>query len=228
MPAQDIPQVSVTLDSVVTEVASNGDCTYQLTLTDANISASKSLPPDAAKQFQTQFATVKGTTATAKTSNHAINQSLVLNLPPDKADPKTAEGVNEAFAFISTALPEEAVGAGAKWDYHFKSKMKDVKLDATIHYELKSIDGDQVKLSTVFNQNLSNQKIQNPMMPGMAMDLSKLIIGGNCAINLDLTKALPATVDLGVNVQMAMNMGTPQQKQTMDMKAKLQLGLAAK
>lgn len=226
MPPQDSPEVSLTLNSVVKDVSTNGDCTYQVTLADGSISATTNLPPDMMKEFQSQLAAIRGTTGIARTSSRAINLSLAMNLPPG-TDPDTGEILNEVFAIISTALPEEPVGPGAQWDFHYKPKMKDMKFDETVRYTLDSVDGGQIKLHTTFNQNLANQKFDNPMMPGMKMDLSKLAVTGDCAILLDLTKTLPVSAKLHLNIQVAMNMGTPQQRQTMEMTAKLQLGIAS-
>ncbi len=107
-------------------------------------------------------------------------------------------------------------------------KSQGMTIDQTATYELVSIEGERVTASSTIAQSAANQKIQNPVMPALKLDLTKMTGNGNGKITLDLSQLLPqeATVELHSESSMAMNAGD--QKQTMTLKTEMNVRLEAK
>ena len=95
-------------------------------------------------------------------------------------------------------------------------------------YELVSVEGDRLNLRIKINQSAGKQKVENPTMPGLQIDLEKMSGNGAGHMTLDLSHVLPpeGTIDLHSEFSMAMDMGG--QKQAMGMKTDLNLQFESK
>ena len=91
-----------------------------------------------------------------------------------------------------------------------------------------AIEGDRITLRTTLTQNAANQKIQNPAMPGLKVDLNKMTGAGTGSSTYDLTHILPVTGKLDENIGINMGMNVGQQKQAMDMKMDVSVTLESK
>ena len=103
-----------------------------------------------------------------------------------------------------------------------------MNIDQTITCELVSVDGDVLNLHSTLTQNAANQKISNPAMPGLKIDLSKMTGNGTITTVLDLGKLMPQTATVDEKTEVAMGMNIGQQKQTMDMKMNINVAIEAK
>jgi len=213
MPATDLPSMIMSMDVAVKDIA-----------------AGTNTLPAVATAMKTALASINGMTGTGKMSSCGIVKSVEMK-PPATAAPQisqTLDQMKDSFSSSATPLPEEAVGPGAKWEYKTRLKSQGMNIDQTITCELVSIDGDVLTLHSTLVQNAANQKISNPAMPGLKMDLTKMTGNGTIASTLNLGKLMPqsATVDSKTEVAMAMNVG--QQKQAMDMKMNIHVAIEAK
>jgi len=136
--------------------------------------------------------------------------------------------MKDSFSSSSTPLPEEAVGPGAKWEYKTRLKSQGMAIDQTVDFELVSADGDHVNLRSTITQSAANQKISNPAMPTMKMDLTKMSGNGGGTSTLDLGKLMPVSGTLAEKTEMVMGMNVGQQKQTMDMKMDINVSIESK
>src|ERR1035437_4195643 len=88
-------------------------------------------------------------------------------------------------------LPEEAVGPGAKWEVKMPIKTQGMTIDQTVTYEVASLEGERLTTKSTVVQHAANQKIQNPAMAGLKMDLTKMIGNGTGESTSDLAPTLP-------------------------------------
>jgi hypothetical protein len=150
---------------------------------------------------------------------------------PAGSDPQLRQVVDQmrdSFARLSVPLPEEAVGPGARWEVKMPLKSQGMTIDQTTAYQLVSIEGDRVTVKDTVEQRASNQKIQNPAMPGLVLDLTKMAGKGSDDMVLDLTRLMPRerTSTLVSEVVMEMNVGG--QKNTMTVKTAMDLRFEGK
>jgi len=101
------------------------------------------------------------------------------------------EQMKETMSRVASPLPEEAVGPGAKWEIKMPIKSQGMTLNQTATFQLASIEGEQAAAKTSVTQTASNQKIQNPMMPGTKVDLIKLNGNGTGELKFELTQLVP-------------------------------------
>ena len=230
MPAMDIPATQMTMTVEVKSISADGEVTYGVTFSAATVAAAPNAMPGMVEAMQAALAGMQGATATGRISSKGIIQGFDVNLPPG-ASPQlkqTMDQMKDSFSSSSTALPAEAVGPGARWEYRTKLKSQGITIDQTVDYQLVSVAGDQLTLQSTLQQNAANQKIESPAMPGMKIDLVKMTGTGNGNSTFDLSHVMPtaATMDEAIEMATSVNMGP--QPQSMDMKMKVNLTFESK
>jgi len=230
-PAMKIPAMKMTVDMTVKSVSPDGDITYEMVLSDASVADDPDVMPQVAEAMKSAFANVKGTSGTGTKSNRGFSKGTEMKAPAD-ATPQVRQAMDqmkEAFSNLAAPLPEEAVGPGAKWEVKMLLQSQGMMIEQTAIYQLVSIEGERLTAKSTISQSASNQKIENPAIPGgMKLDLTKMAGNGTGEVTFDLAKLLPpeATMHLHSEVSMGMDMGG--QKQPMNMKTELNMRLEAK
>lgn len=227
-----LPSTSATLDIpveiTVKEVSSKGDISYEVALGDTSAAeAPAGGAPPAAKAQKSPVGGIKGLSATGTISSHGYSKGFDFKAPPG-ADPQTRmllDLLKDVFIQLVTPLPEEAVGRGAKWEVKAPVESHKIKIDQTANYELVSVEGETYKTKSTSTQRASNQKIDNPIMPGMQVDLTKWTAKGTNEFGLDATKLMPSsgTMELHSEMGMGLNMGVPGQGINMKMDVSLHI-----
>ena len=107
-------------------------------------------------------------------------------------------------------------------------KSQGMMIDQTSTSELVSIEGERLTTKGTVTQRASNQKIESPAMPGLKLDLIKMVGNGTGESTFELGKLLPSTgtTDLHTETDMAMDMGG--QKQPISTKLDLNVRLESK
>jgi hypothetical protein len=230
MPSVNIPAMVMTMTVEVKDIAANGDIAYEMVFDDATVAADTNAQPMVIAAMKSSLASLKGLTGTGRMSAHGVVKAMQMKLPPT-ADPQlsqTMDQMKESFSSSSIPLPEEAVGPGAKWEYRIKLKSQGMTIDQLATYELVSVDGDRLTLRSTITQNAANQKIENPAMPGIKVDLDKMTGNGTGDSSFDLGHIMPQSGSLAENMEIIMGMNLGQKKQTMDMKMDMNVTIEAK
>jgi len=173
---------------------------------------------------------LKGLTGTGLTSNRGVNKGTEINLPAG-ADPQVRQAMDQmkdSFANLSSPLPEEAIGAGAKWEVTMQLKSQGMRIDQTTTYELVSLKDDNLNTKVSINQTAPKQKVQSPAMPDMKLDLLKMSGTGTGELSVNLGQLLPASGAITSHTDLQMGVGASAQQQTMSMKMDIDLHLEAK
>ena len=225
-----MPAMKLDLEVTVKEVSTAGDITYETAFGNMSVVDEPGVNPQLAEAMKSSLGNVSGLSGTGVMSSRGGGTKADLKLPPG-ADPQMGqvmEQVNDAFAAFRTQLPEEAVGPGARWEVKQVYKSQGMAINQTATYELASLEGDVLTLKSSVTQGAANQKVQNPAMPGLKMDLTKMTGSGTGTITLNLAQVLPteATMDSKSDVALAVDMGG--QKQSMNMKLDMKLRLESK
>lgn len=227
-----LPTMKLVMDTTVKDVASNGDITYEIVTTDASVTEEPDVIAQVAEAMKNAVGGMKGVGGTGTMSSRGINKGTDIKVP-EGADPQVKQFVDqmkETMSRVASPLPEEAVGAGAKWETKMPVKSQGMTLNQAATFELVSIEGDRCAAKTTVTQTASNQKIQNPMMPGTKVDLTKLTGNGTGEVKFDLGQILPQEAKVEFRQEMATSTTAvnSSQKQTMEMKMDLNLHIQAK
>jgi hypothetical protein len=225
-PAMKLPAIKLTLETTVKEVGENGDITYEMVISDAGISDEPGVTPELAEAMKSAFVGIKGLSGTGTTSSRGVSKGVEFKAPAD-SNPQTRQFVDQMKEFytqLAVPMPEEAIGAGAKWEVKMPIKTQGMTIDQTANYEVVSLEGESLTTKDIIAQQAANQKIQNPAMAGMKVDLTKMTGKGTGQRTFALANLLP-TAGTGVvhtEASMAMNMGGQKQAMTMKMDVDVQ------
>jgi len=195
-------------------VDADGQSVYPLDI-DAAQSSNKiqeyGAAPMVAEAIKTAFSGVKGMSGSGTISSRGFSKGFEFKAPSD-SNPQARQIVDQmkgAFNELSAVLPEEAVGTGAKWEVKAPVQSHSIKIDQTANYELVSVEGETYKTKSTSTQRASNQKIDNPIMPGMKVDLTKWSGKSGSELGLDAGKLMPSlgTMEIHSEIGMGFNMG---------------------
>jgi hypothetical protein len=229
-PPVKLPLMKLAMDLTVKDVASNGDITYEIVVSDAGIVEDPEVIAQVAEAMKNALNGMKGLGGKGVITSRGINKGTDIKAP-EGADPQVAQFVDqmkETMSRVASPLPEESVGAGAKWEVTMPIKSQGMTFNQKATYELASLDGDRAAVKTTVTQSAANQKIQNPMMPGAKVDLSKMTGNGTGEVSLDLTQILPPEASVEYHQDMSMSISNAGQKQSMVMKMDLTLHIESK
>jgi hypothetical protein len=234
MPEQSIklPAMKLVMDTTVKDVASNGDITYDIVTRDASVIEDPDVIAQVAEVMKNAAGGMKGIGGQGIVSSRGISKGTDIKAP-EGADPQVTqfvEQMKEIMSRVASPLPEEPVGAGAKWEIKMPIKSQGMNLNQTATYQLVSVDGDRGAAKTSVTQTASNQKIPNPMMPGTKVDLTRLTGNGTGEVSFDLAQLLPpeASVDFHQDMTTTMTTSDSSQKQTTTTKIDLKLHIESK
>jgi len=229
-PAMKLPAITMTLDATVKEVSDNGDITCELVMSDISVSDEPGGTPEVAEAMKAAFAGVKGISGTGTVSSRGFSQGVEFKAPAG-SNPQTRQFVDQMNEFLTqlvAPLPEEAVGPGAKWEVKMPIKTQGMTIGQTTTCELVSLEGERLTTKSTVTQHAANQKVENPAMPGMKMDLSKMVGNGTGQHTSDLAHLLPAAGTGNVHSETSMSMSMGGQKQAISMKMDVNLRFEAK
>ena len=228
--AMKLPAITMNMDVTVKDVSDKGDITYELVMGDTTVADDPGGAPQVAELMKAALGGAKGMSGTGTVSSRGLAKGMVFKVPPG-ADAQTRQlmdQMRDSFSSVAAPLPEEAVGPGARWEARMPIKSQGMTIDQTATCELVSIDGERVTTKRTITQRAANQKIENPAMPGLKVDLIKMTGTGTGESTFDLGKLLPSagTSDLHSDTDMAMDMGG--QKQAISTKLDLNVRLETK
>jgi hypothetical protein len=219
--AMNIPAVTMPMDVTVQSVAANGDISYQAVMGEPGIVDEPGTLPQVAQAMKAGIAKIKGLTSTGVISNRGVSKKVDVKAPAD-ADPQlrqSVEQMREGMSNLAVPAPEEAVGAGAKWEVKMPVKSQGISIEQTADYQLASVAGDHVSATFTVTQNAANQKIQNPAMGGMQINLIQMTGNATGSVTADLSKlvALQGTMNMHIDMNSQMTMGAKTQPMNMKM-----------
>lgn len=222
MPEQTVkmPAVSLVGEISIKNISSNGDVAYQVVISEVEVAAEASLPAEAVESVKSKFAAMKGLVVEGLITDRyqvKTNKAVI----PSGADAMTREnleGMDDAFTNTKFILPDEAVGVGAKWEVKQKAKKEGVSLDETIRHELTSIDGELLIVTSTISQSAANQKISNPFVPTMKVEMTAMTGRATEVITMSLNKILPEKATSDESNEMKMNIPKGAKKQAMTMR----------
>jgi hypothetical protein len=218
MPAMKLPPIKFNMELAVKSAPENADITYEISILEASVGEEPGAMPQMVEMLKTAMEGFKGLTGTGVMSNRGQNKELSFK-SPDDADAQfrqLVEQVKEILTYVLVQLPEEPVGVGAKWEVKRPVKAQGITMNQTDQYELTAVEGDRLTLKNVITQSASNQTMENPAMPGMKMNLSKLTGSGTAELVLDLLQITSGSGTIDARSETTVSMGD--QKQTMTIK----------
>lgn len=222
-----LPVMKMVMDSTVQSVSAEGDITYEIVMKEASIADGADASADVLNAMKGPLSTMKGMSGTGTITTQGVVKSSNVNLPGggNPQSRQALEQMKELFSRLAIPFPDQPVGPGAKWELKAPIKSQGMTIEETSSYELVSIDGDRVTTKATMNQKAAKQKIENPAMPGVKLDLTKMSGTGMRELTQDLGKLLPVSGTVASVSDMAFGIDLGGQPQTMSMKLDMNLKL---
>jgi hypothetical protein len=225
-----LPAMNMTMEFTVKSVSPNGDISYESTTKDATVAEDADTMPQIAEAMKASINTLKGVSGSSTISARGINLRTEMKIPPG-ADPQTRQSIEqtkESLSSMAVPLPEEAIGPGAKWEVKQQVKSEGMTIDQTTTCELVSVEGDRLNLKSSIAQHAANQKVQNPAMPALKLDLKKLTGSGSGNVTIDLAQIFPVDGSFDQHSERELAMDSAAGGQTINMKTDVNIRLESK
>jgi len=205
MPETPNPAIVITSEATIKSVSPEGDITYEIITKDV-----QGMPQ------------LKDLSASGTLTSRGISKNIDVKVPSGLAPElrQLADQMKEAYSTAAQPLPEEPVGVGAKWEAKIPIKSGGMSIMQTYTCELASLEGDKAVVRINYTQTGPNQKVENPAMPGVTMNLTHFTGSGSGESILDLGKILPTQSTMDGQLELALTT-TGAQKQDITMKMTL-------
>jgi len=225
--AMSIPPMNMTATLTTKSVSSLGEAAFEVVINEAGLLTEGELPQEGVEAMRKQLEAVKGVVMTGTLTDRYYNRKMDAKVPSG-ASAEVRESINDikdAFANTEFILPEEAIGVGASWEVKQKTKNQGVNVDQTIKHELVSMDGNTLTIKSTTSETAANQKIPNPILPALKVDMTKMTGTGTENATIDLTKLMPIKSTAENKTEIVMSVATDSKKQSMTMKMETQATL---
>lgn len=222
VPAQpmSMPGIKMTLSLLPKSLSTEGIIEFELAFGEIEIVGGEGIPPQVADAIKVSMSGMKGLVLRGAMTDRGFSKKVEVTLPPgaDPATRKLMEEMKDSVAETKFILPEEPVGAGAKWEVKNRIKPQGVTIDTTTTYELVSNDGGVLTIRSAVRQTAAVQKIPHPFLAGTNADLTKYAANGTESLTLDLAKAFPTQQSVETHEEKSLVIDVAGQRQLMTMK----------
>ena len=208
-------------------VSPEGNLRMNFKVTEAVALERPGMMPGMIEAMQMGLKTIEGMSGWNVVTPRGITTDGDVSLPPG-ADPgmvQTMDSMKQQMNQMSSPLPAEAVGLGAKWRVTQVVEGQGLKIDQTATYEVVELLGDLVKLKISMVQTAERQMMKLPNLPPSASaELTKLESGGEGTMEIDLKKVIPqSTLKMKMDMKCTIRAGAEQVPMAMMMKMKVNL-----
>lgn len=210
MPAQDLPSMTMVMETEVNEVKGDGSFTYSFKFTKMDVADSDTLPPSAVEEMRKSLGGMVGMEGHATMTARGFSRDGDFVLPETASAEirETMDNMTQSMDQMVSPLPEEPVGVGAKWTVKTKVSSSGMKIDQEGHYTLLSLSDDgTMELEVTLTQKADKQTVD--LGAQGSFDLVRYTGGGAGNTILNLSKIMPvdANIDVQNDAGMAMDMG---------------------
>jgi hypothetical protein len=227
------PSIQTTVESNVTKVDANGDIHVNLSYLNSDVVGDANTPPQLLNAMRSQMKKLSGMSSSAIIDNQGNTKEVTFNLPQE-LDPTTKqmmEQVMNSIKQLSSPIPAESVGVGAKWQFPNSVVVNGMTLNQITTYELVALQGNVATLQVSIEQQANSQKMNPPGLPaGTSVDLKSMNSTGNGQVTIALNQILPIHSNMSVhtNMEMAVKNAGSQKEMVMGMNSVMEMNFQSK
>lgn len=218
----DAPPIRMSMDVAVDEVAANGDIVMSMVITAASMEGGP-FPTGA-------LDALKGLSAVMTMTDRGLIKAVKFD-ESKIANPSLAQLLQSSgFDRLSAPLPEEPIGAGARWEVIQRIDANGMSMDQKAIYEVLEIAPGRAMLGVTIEQSAGAQAVNAPAMPPeMQATIVDMKGGGKGRLALnDGSITLYGEMEMFSDITMDMQMGGQTQRMTTSTEVKLTLGQGKK
>ncbi len=217
-PMTALPPSKMVVETEVTEVTADGNIRYEFKLAAVEVLEPPGVDPSLAANLRASLQGLVGMKGVFVLTERGFMRSGDLELPasaPPLAQ-RLMTGMKTSLSQMVSPLPEEPVGAGAKWTVSATITQNGMTLAQTTKVQLLSRDAERAATRGTVVQTAAPQRLDLPgLPPGTTVDLVSLESTGEGEQRLELTKVMPvhAAVKVASLVEMSFRLREYQQEQ---------------
>lgn len=222
-----LPGISIPADVTIQSVAPNGDITYEMAFEEPGIADEPGTQRQVVQAMKTALSGLKGLTVTGVLSDRGVNKKVDIkegaNVNPQAR--QTLDQMKDSMINMGSPLPDEPVGAGAKWEVKMPVKSQGMNVDQTTDYQLVSATGDRVSTTFTQSQSAANQKLQSASMGGAQVSVLQMTNSASGNVTSDLSKLMPLQATIDSHMEMNSEIKANGKSQPMAMKTGIKLSI---
>ncbi|MGI2906197.1 DUF6263 family protein [Tolypothrix sp. VBCCA 56010] len=233
-PALKIPTTAITLNTVVSKVEPNGDVNYEFSYSDVDLIGKSTFPPEVLNNMRSQIKKLKGLKGSVIIDNRGYTKKANFVIPQD-LDPSLKQIINQMSSSIeqlSSPVPQEAVGIGAKWRTISEVNLGGIKLKQIAINELVEIKDGIASLNISIEQQAPKATNLNlPQTPkGINITLRSYNGNGQGQALINLNKLMPISSKLSIQSQTQMSLKSTGsvEETTMNQDTSIQINIESK
>lgn len=211
MPSTPIsmPPMKMVMDLEIAEKLDDDKARYKFEVTETDILDAPDVQPMVAKTLKSEIGKVVGMKGSAVVDTRGFNTDATLEMPPG-LNPQMSQmmdSTQQSMDQMSSPLPEEPVGVGAKWELNQNIEQNGINVKQKTTFELVELEGSTGKLKASIMQTAEPQTAQMP--GGVSAEVKSLNSSGEGEINFDLANLVPqkASIDLKTDSDMKVKQG---------------------
>lgn len=232
-PVAKIPVSAITFETKVTKIDANGDIHYEFVYINADIASDTgNTPPAAGNAMRSALQKIVGVKGSFIMDNRGFYKGGDFIVPKevDNNFQQMIQQMSKSLEQLSSPLPVEAVGKGAKWRVT-SSNLMGINVNNIATYELVSLQDGVVSLNIDVQQQAKSQNFTAPQIPaGTTITLKSLTSQGQGKVTGRLDRLMPfqSTVSFTSNTEMSAKSAGSSEESIITTKMSMEMNLESK
>ena len=233
-PGAKIPVSVMTFETKVTKIDPNGDIHYESAYTNVDITGDPgNTPPAVRDAMRSALKSMVGMKGSFIMDNRGFHKGGNFILPEgaDNNLKQMVRQMSKSIEQLTSPLPAEAVGKGAKWRVSSSSDFSGIKVNDISTYELASWQDGVASVNVSVEQQANPQNITSPQLPrGTTLTLKSLASQGRGATTMRLDRLIPvrSTWSVSSNSEMSVKAAGSSQESPITTKMVMEMTLESK
>ncbi len=201
MPNIQMPTMQATLESQITDVAANGDISYDLVYRRITVAADSSLPAAVIGPLKTQLQPLEGLSGKYVVSEFGALKSVQLTFPKDitPLQQSLLDQFSQSITHLSSPLPSTPIGIGSRWRQTTPIKLEGAVYNQTTTYELASRQNGIATIKFNFDQT-TNAPADGTTIGDLTVKSSQSQGAGQMTWNLQQLMPQQSTINMTVKM----------------------------
>lgn len=174
-PEAELPTIRTTMKIVPKSVSPEGDLTYEGRIEREEVLSNGPLPAEVRAKLQQSLKSMSGMKVASTVTSRGVVKEATMQIPDDAAPEvkQTLESTRDALRTMCTPLPEEEVGAGARWrtDVDVQTAFR---LNQSTTMTVTKLENHRMQVDAVLVQSAPAQPVTAGVPAGTTLRLEKL------------------------------------------------------
>ncbi|MBK8169682.1 MAG: hypothetical protein IPK60_04995 [Sandaracinaceae bacterium] len=221
MPSLPASRIGVKIEILTVDPQGNAHVGY--TIESMQIVDPDQHDPNVVAAIQDQYTRLEHIAGSMDVDTRGVCTNTQFNLPADadEAIRMILDDMRKSMPQITTVLPEEPVGLGARWEAHAKVNLRGIDVDQVSTFVLNERDADTASMHILVEQHARNAAMNLPNLPeGAEALVDSLESNGSGDVVLSFVTLSP-TSDVTMHANMSAHITSGDQTQAMGMRLEM-------